>query len=419
MSENRSILKRRLPQSLWFVVWLVLVVSLFCAITKQAHAAEPGFVATPVGAPITLFDPRRDACDGHDVPDAPLRAYRGVDGTLHAFGLHYENRRMSGTSLLALKIECAIVFRGTGDGDPKKFDDRAWITAIWTPDGNTVHALAHHEFQAHRHEGRCAFPGYMKCWWNSILTLQSEDGGQNFRRIEPLVVAATPFPSEQGQGRHRGFFNPSNILERDGFLYTMIGTTGWDAAPASPGSPARTRQEAGVCLFRATSSKPEGWRGFDGKDFTARFPDPYGPTLPLLQRCTVLAPFPAPVGAFVRHRPSGRYLAIFQAKTGMADGFGGFYPQSGFYVAASRDLVHWQRPTLVLATKTLYDEACDANFQRSYPVLIDEAAEGRNFEDIGNAPLLTYSEMRVEGCKGTSDRRLIARKVRISTFIRE
>lgn len=409
----RSILKRRLPDSLWFLAWFVLVIALTCAIARQAHAAETAFVATPVGPPVVVFDPKRDACDGHDVPDAPLRAFRDADGMIRAFGLHFENRRMSGPSLLALKPECAVVFRGSGNSDPRNFDDRSWITATWTPDGKTIHALVHHEFQANEHKGRCRFDSYMKCWWNSILNIRSDNGGRSFRKIEPLVAAATPFPSEHDQGRHRGFFNPSNIIAKDGAFYTLIGTTGWSATTG------RAEQPAGVCLFRTDDLARGGWRAFDGKGFSARFPSPYHATLQSHQACRALAPFPAPVGGITRHRSSGTYLAIFQAAKGSHDGFGGTYPASGFYLSASRDLIHWQRPSLVLVTRTLYDDACGADALRSYPVLIDAAAETRNFEDIGEEAQLFYAEMRIDGCAHTSDRKLIARKIRISTYLRD
>lgn len=408
----------RIRQSTGARLRILCLIVLTCA-SVPAAAAETAYVATPVGPAITVFNPKRDACDGHDVADVPLRAWRGADGTIHAFALHFENRRMSGKSLLALKVECPVVFRGSGDGDPKKFDDRSWIAATWTPDGKTIHALAHHEFQANEHKGRCRFTEYMKCWWNSVLNIRSEDGGRSFRKVEPLIAASTPFPQDVEQGRHRGFFNPSNIIAKDGAYYTLIGTTGWNAKPAAGGLPARADQPGGVCLFRSTSPTRGDWHAYDGKAFSAAFPDPDSRQKPALAACKPIAPFPAPVGGFVRHRPSGTLLAVFQAAAGSPDGNGGAYATSGFYLAASRDLVAWSAPTLVLATKTLYDSACGADFLRSYPVLIDENAETRNFEDIGDEALLFYSEMRTSGCDHTSDRTLMARRIRISTFLRE
>lgn len=379
-----------------------------------ARAAESAFVATPVGPEQVVFDPARHACDGHDVPDAPLRAFRGADGRIHAFALHHENRRMSGNSLLTLKVECPVVFRGNGDPDPAKFDDRAWIAATWTPDGKTIHALAHHEYQANYHKGRCRFDDYMKCWWNSILNLRSEDQGRNFRRAEPLVMAATPFPQEHGQGRHRGFFNPSNIFMKDGIYYTLVGTTGWSGAPGR-----HTGQSAGVCLFQTRDIESGIWRSGPDGALAAQFPGPYVSNGRTFQSCAPFSPFPAPVGSVVRHRPSGKFLAIYQAAAGAPDGLQGKLAQSGFYLSWSDDLKQWNAPTLVLPTKSYYDDACGAGTIRNYPVLIDETAETRNFEDIGDEALLFYAETRVAGCNPTSDRKLIARKMRISTFLRD
>src|SRR5215204_4839243 len=63
-------------------------------------APQPPLVAlTIVGPPETVFSGKRDACDGNDVPDAPLRAFRDAEGQVVAFGLHYVNRALRGASL--------------------------------------------------------------------------------------------------------------------------------------------------------------------------------------------------------------------------------------------------------------------------------------------------------------------------------
>jgi hypothetical protein len=100
----------------------------------------------------------------------------------------------------------------------------------------------------------------------------------------------------------------------------------------------------------------------------------------------------------------------------MPDGAGGAHPASGFYTASSRDLIRWSPPVLALETSTLYDSPCGSRVLRSYPSLIDSASTSRNFEDTGDTALLTFAEKRVEGCRVTHERRLLARKVRISAF---
>lgn len=378
--------------------------ALLCLAAAQARA-ETRLVVTPVGPEIVLYDPARQGCDPNDIPDMPLRAYRDVEGRVAAFALHFDNRRLSGPSIEQLKLECAIVFRATRNGDPRLYDDRAWLAATYTSDGKRVIGLVHHEFQAHAHPGRCSFPEYMSCWWNSVLAVESNDGGKSFSRRGPGVVAATPQPSETGQGRHRGFFNPSNIVKQGAGHFALIATTGW------------AEQPSGACLFRADDpGDARSWRAYDGRGFSARFPDPYGPETTKGQTCLPLPPFPAPVGSITRHRGSGLWIALFQAKAGMPDGRGGNFAASGFYAATSRDLLVWGQPTLVLEAATLYDDPCGQRALLSYPSLIDSAAETRNFEDAGDTALLTFAEKRVEGCRITHQRRLLARKVRISAF---
>jgi hypothetical protein len=383
-----------------------------CAIPAQAETRA--LVLTPVGAVETLFEPKRQGCDGNDIPDAPLRAWRDSAGGISAFALHHENRRLFGSDFRNLTLDCAVVFRGRSASDPRRHDDKSWIAATWTPDGKVIHALVHHEFQANRHIGRCAFPDYIKCWWNSILGLRSGDGGRSFRKTEPAVIAASADPSETGQGRHRGFFNPSNIIEKDGAHYALIATTGWEGKSGAP------RQSSGVCLFRNENiADATGWRAWDGIGFHAAFPDPYTARTRNTATCKPLAPLPAPIGSISRHRGSRLYVAVFQASAGMPDQGGGTYPKSGLWASTSRDLLVWSRPVLVRETKTLYDSPCGADVLRSYPNLVDPAATTRNFEDIGDEALLTWSEMRVDGCNHTHDRLLRAQRVRISSFVAE
>lgn len=386
---------------------MVVLSAGLCLAAAQLAAQTGGerqLVVTPVGAPEVLYDARRQGCDVNDIPDAPLRAYRTAEGEIAAFGLHYDNRRLLGPNFGQMKLECAVVFRGTGDGNPARYDDRAWITATYTEDGKSVFGLVHHEFQAHAHPGRCTLREYMACWWNSVFAILSPDGGKSFARAPSPVMAASPEKSEIGQGRHRGFFNPSNIVKVNGAYHTFIATTGWAG------------QSSGVCLFQARSlTGGADWRAFSGRGFSARFPDPY--TEPLRnETCQPIAPFPAPVGSVTRHEPSGLWLAVFQAAKGMPDGLGGSFPVSGFYAASARDLTRWSEPRLILETKTLYDSPCGESLIRSYPSLVDPASTSRNFETTGDMALLTYSETPVQGCNLRHERRLVARKVRISSF---
>lgn len=381
-------------------LWLCL------ALSPARAAPEPPLSAlTLVGPPVTLFKASRDACDGVDVPDASARAYRDATGAVALFGMHYRNRAFRGPSLDALKLDCAVVLESGGKADPAAYDDASWITATWTEDGRTVAALVHHEYRANEHPGRCRSTVYMECWYNSIVAARSTDGGLSFTRAAPpVVVAGAPFRQEVGQGHHRGFFNPSNIFADGPWRYFLASTTGWTL----PGSD----QSAGICLFRTDNpADPTRWRAWSGSGFTAAFPDPYAKPVKAPATCAPIAPFPTPVGAVVRHRASGAWIAVFMAKAGTG------FPESGFYWTTSRDLLAWDQPRLLLAGATLYDDPCRAPAGLiAYPSLLDPDARGRNFDDIGDAAILTYVTLRTEGCSITSDRDLVRRSLAIKVW---
>src|SRR3954453_8906150 len=90
-----------------------------------------------------------------------------------------------------------------------------------------------YEYQANHHAGRCKAKEYLACWYNTVLAVASSDGGASFPRPKtPQVVAAAPFRQEVGQGRHRGFFNPSNIVTDGALRYMFAATTGWGRQPS-------------------------------------------------------------------------------------------------------------------------------------------------------------------------------------------
>ncbi|WP_342363071.1 hypothetical protein [Terrarubrum flagellatum] len=263
-------------------------------------------------------------------------------------------------------------------------------------------ALVHQEYHANEHKGRCAFSDMMRCWTNSVLVAASGDGGRSFARPKGSpVLGAYPFRQDVGQGRHRGFFNPSNIFSIGDDKYMFATTTGWSG------------QKFGACLFRTrTPGDVRSWRAWNGKEFAATSGDPYAGSADPTKTCEPIAPFVTPVGAVVKHRASGAWIAVLMAAKNDL-----FFSEPGFWATASRDLIHWSKPTLALAGKTLYDDPCNAGAGViAYPSILDRDATTRNFEDIGDAPDLYFATMRVDGCQVTSDRVLVRRKLAIKVI---
>lgn len=366
----------------------------------MAQKGPPLVVATPVGADQVIFEGPKQGCDPNDIPDAPLRAYRLADGRIAAFGLHFDNRRLAGSSLASLRIECPVVFRGTGDANPAKFDDRIWIAATRTTDGRRVEALGHAEYHGEAHPGRCPHSDNLKCLWVSVIGLVSEDGGASFRR-SPAPVAVPGLKAEAEMGRHRGFFNPTNIITHHGAEHFMVAQTGWNGQPF------------GVCLFRRVGS---GWHAWDGKGFQTRFPSPYEAGFVPQGACAPLPPFLLVPGSVTKHRASGAWLALFPGHKGGSDMRGGTLAASGFYVSASRDLINWSAPTLVMETPLLGERPCGLPSVSAYPVLIDEAAEGRNFDNVGDVASLAFTRISAKGCDLIHERQLVLKRVRITAL---
>ncbi len=380
--------------------------------TVSAHPARATTLTVAVtGSPSILFDTARDGCAPGDMPDVNPRAYRDASGAMVMFALHDANRPLRGPDLSHLTLDCRVALPSPEDGDPARYADRNFITATWTDDGRDVAALVHEEYHADHH-GRCRFADDLPCWTNTILAYGSRDGGATFTRTRPFVVAAAPFRQDVGQGRHRGFFNPSNIVAIGGARYAMIVTTGWDGQPA------------GTCLFRAfdpraVESKDEPdqhgsnrhgweWRAWDGAAFTVRFEDPYAARTPTAKPCVTIEPFAYAVGSIVRHRATGTWIAVLQARSG------GAFPVDGFYVATSHDLLHWSPPTLLLAGRTLYDDLCTAGPTIiGYPTMLDAGSPTRNFDEVGDHPDLLFTTMAVSDCH-TGRRMLLRRGLTVS-----
>ncbi len=347
------------------------------------------------GPPLVLYDPARDACQPIDDPDMNPRAFRDDKGAVVMFALHFVARPLRGRDLDHVRIDCHSSLDSPFDPDPSHFADRRYVAATWTRDGRDVGALVHEEYHADDH-GRCTVSDSLGCWFNTILAFHSSDGGTRFAAGRPLVVAAAPFTQDVGQGRHRGFFEPSNMFGDGRYVYAFASTTGWAG------------QDAGSCLFRTTDpTRPDLWRAFDGSQFGVRYADPYR-SKALPQPCAVIRPFTFAVNSVVRHRPSGRWIALLQASAS------GDFPVDGFYYASSRDLIHWGPAHLLLAGRTLYSGWCKADGPLiNYPSILDPASASRNFDTVERTPELFFVAMQARNC-ATSGRLLLRRPLAIT-----
>ena len=260
-----------------------------------------------------------------------------------------------------------------------------------TADGRTVSALVHEEYHADQH-GRCANKDELACWYNTVVAYSSTNGGRDFSRSKPFVVASAPFPQDVEQGRHRGFFNPSNIVRYKTYEFALISTTGWSGQPF------------GTCLFRSTNpADSASWRAYDGRAFTIRYVDPNLVRHVAPRPCATVGPFVFPVGSLTYHPASRTWFAVFGAKAS------GAMPLDGFYYATSPDLLHWGAPHILLAGGTLFSDLCRAGPTIiGYPAVLDPGSGSRNYDETGSRPELFFARMAVSDC--ATGRRVLVRQ---------
>lgn len=372
-----------------------VAVSIFSAVGCPAESNTLRTPAlTPYGQIETIFDWNASRCADDDIPDAPLRAVRIAPTRVVAFSTHFDNRRFLGRNLGSIVRDCAVVFAGKGSPNPEDYSDRVWISSTWSDGGQTIFALGHDEFQAHRHLGRCRFSTYMQCWYNAIVLLRSDDAGLTFSRIGERPVASIPIRQDVDQGHNRGFFEPTNIVKRGNAYFALI-RTGPEGA-----------QEPGTCLFRTDDlTRPESWRFYDGEGFSANV-DPYRDDVSRARPCAPLKGLKGIVGSVVYAADYGAYVAVSD--------FGSKNPgESGFYYSVSTDLIHWSEGRIFLPLATPWSTACGQD-HFAYPSLVDVDSPSRNFDVVTGDPYLYFVRRHFEGCRGTMRRDLVRMRLRLT-----
>ena len=391
-------------------------------LTKPApQAINPRIVVT--GPEEMVFDWSRDRCDDTDIPDLPARAFRDASGRVQLISSHDVTRRMVGPDLGHLTHDCTVVLGSKYNPDPAAFDDKQWISSVYTTDGTTVYALLHAEYQGNTHPGKCPSGQYFQCWWNTIVLAVSKDGGNSYQHLGPRngLVAAIPYRYRPDKGSgidgSEGEFGPSQIVRNpsNGYYYAIIGEK---IQPRAPGEPIR----AGSCIIRTRNlADPTSWRAMDASGaFSRTFIDPYTHTggSPRTYACAQYIetrPYgtdgrPADMPRGSPFNPSLSWNTYLQrwliVGTDQAD------PETGantwgVYFTVSKDLRTWRTQRLVIAKKMIFDYTCGDPDPIAYPSVIDPASPSRSFETTGKTAYLYYTSYHYPNCQQTLDRDLV------------
>jgi hypothetical protein len=386
------------------LAWICGISAILLANTLPSPAVALT-LTIPAGAePEIVFDHARDACEKFDVPDVPARAFRAADRTIRLIASHWTNRGMAGSTLDSLRHPCDVLFEGGGKDDPSAFNDLGWIVSTYTLDGKTVHALIHNEFHGHKRPALCPSGQYMDCWYNTITYAVSTDGGHSFKAPPgpERFVAGVPYRYDPTRGQRSGLVNPSNIVRRGDYFYTMM-------TSASQGE-----QKAGVCLMRTDRlDDPASWRSWDGRDFTVKFTDPYRAPAEAMRQPATCEPVPGLtrlMASLSLHRPTGLYIGLFTHRGKIGPGI---EPLDGVYYATSPDLISWTPPQLLFPTPTTLNKGCDT-MPVVYPSLIDPDSPSQNFEDTDDDAYIYMTRITMKGCQTGWTRNLVRLRVHIA-----
>lgn len=328
-----------------------------------ATTAEP----IVVGPSRTVFDWRTDRCTQWDSPDSPARAWR--DKTEINLLAGAEQTRLSrGATFEEMRRDCRILHEGARNDAPAAFDDRTWIASPYLEPSGRLTGLAHVEYHGHARLGQCIAGTYASCWWNSIVELSAKPTFVT-RPDGASLVAALPMPYAPTQKRRKGYFNPSNIIHREGFLYAFIFAE--DAPP----------QRRGACLMRRpVGGAPGDWRAWDGETFSIAFSDPYrdAPFDPSRHVCTPVPGITSTISSVVQLPEAEGYLAVTSATLRGPDGV----MRPGIWWMTSPDLINWTGPRLLLEVPLLWRRDCGTDAAYAYPSLLDPDSSTANFETV-------------------------------------
>jgi hypothetical protein len=346
------------------------------------------------GSAQIVFDWTTDRCEDLDIPDLPVRAFRGSDGRAQLIAAHFVNRRFIGQNLDHVTHDCSVVLGSDFNPDPAAFDDHEWIAAPYTPDGTTVYALVHDEYHGWEHPGQCAAGTfYIKCWYNAITLAVSTDGGRSYTdHPSPRLVASVPYRYVPGDGP-TGVFSPSNIVHnpKDGFFYSLVYVNLRDTY-------------VGNCLIRTTNlADPGSWRAWNsGTSFGTTFVDPYGSNdAPLTHLCAPVQPGNLQPNSLTYSTVARQWLLLGQGL-------------DGAYFSLSPDLINWTTPKLFFPAQSTWDYQCGDPDPIEYPSVIDPISTDRNFQTVGDTAYLYFTQFHYSGCQQTLDRDLVRVPIQIT-----
>jgi hypothetical protein len=373
---------------------------------KPRWPVDPPMPSVFDSARVAAFDTRKDSCELIDIPDAIARAFRDYKGTVHLVSSHYITRESLGPTLESAKHDCQVAYNSRHDGNPANYDDATWLGPFYNIDGKRVVALGHMEYHGWEHPGMCASKtDDVTCWYNAETFHMSEDGGYQFTSLKPPAnyFASLPYKYQLDQGPE-GYSVDSNIVKVGSWYYALL--FGWYWPPPCNGGPTCLVPHGSCPIRTANILDPASWRGWDGKDFTVTFVDPYrGPVARPQDHLCKPIPYMEYANGIYFHEASHMFIASLW--------FGGqneFGP-AGLYFRTSPDLIHWSKPALAMTLNKMIQQEPEGNWSYAYFSLIDPKSADPNYSTITDSPYVYY--VRSDDDHGPYQRVLFRQKIKL------
>ena len=369
---------------------------------------NPPVAATEVtvsGSEKVIFDSDVSGCDNHHLPDSPARAFRNAQGKMVMFAPNFQNRAFVGYGFNSLKPDCDSRFMAAGKASPDLLDDRTWLQAIYTNDGQNVYALGSASFMPYRHDMPCKDrTKRTDCWINGLVTLKSTNGGKTFDYLgNPPHHAPFPPPKPYRDDRKRApsYVTVTNIISWQNYLYAIV----WRRAD--------NWEESRNCLVRAPANDPSRWDVWNGTEFEEAATLTDAGWSVRQTECARVGPVGvSSIRGLVRDEASNTFITVYLHRIRKKD-----QPDvSGFFYSTSSDLKNWSAPKLLYA-QPLRRDADEGEPFVAYPSIIDDDSMDRLYGTVDDQASLVFVRLMPKPYK---DRWRVSRQlVRVPITIKE
>jgi hypothetical protein len=361
------------------------------------------------GPRVAVFDTRKDSCELIDIPDAAARAFRDYKGTIHLIGSHYVTRASLGPTLETTKHNCQVVYKSSHDGNIADFLDYTWLNSFYNIDGKRIVALGHMEYHGWEQPGMCASKSdTIPCWYNVDTFNMSDDGGYHFTSPKPPsnYFLSLPYKYQPNQGPE-GYSVDANIIKVGNWFYGAVFAWAWPPNCGEGKGQKPCLVPDGSCPIRtANILDPLSWRGWDGKDFTVTFVDPYRAAVvnPQAHVC-VIVPYLDYSTGINYHQASHLFIATLWNQGSASWG------PKGVYFTTSPDFIHWSKPQLAMTQDQMLKRETEGSWSYQYFSLIDPNSSDSSYMTITDTPYLYY--VRMDDFHGPYQRVLFRQKIKL------